>query len=163
MKLCLIWFLTCFLTTVSNCFTISQNNEDCEVGWTQIGSRCFHHFTYKVNFYEAQFFCRNLGAILASIHSHDELEHVTEFLNRKSHSEVIIGGFRFSGSEFQWSDGSPWNYSFWDHEEPNNEYSEEHCVELVSGRHVRKWNDEACSTRRKSFLCAKKASKYVHN
>lgn len=133
----------------------------CEKDWTRIGHRCFHHFPYVVDFYKAQFFCRNVGATLASIHSEEEQKPVVDLVNKLNNEKVALGGFRFSENQFMWDDGTSWDFDDWRNEEPNNLRNNENCLELTTPDDNRTWNDISCDDQR-SFLCVKSA-RYVHN
>ncbi|PIO57640.1 lectin C-type domain protein [Teladorsagia circumcincta] len=67
-----------------------------------------------------------------------------------------------SSKAWSWVDGQPFKYTNWDPPgEPNNVGGNEQCIEMYTrlGARVgkyenpKKWNDVACSTKMKSFVC----------
>ena len=54
---------------------------------------------------------------------------------------------------WKWTDGSPFDFTFWDSGEPNNSGNEDCMHHGWNG----KWNDAPCS-RTNTFLCSKKKS-----
>ena len=60
------------------------------------------------------------GGHLVSIHSEEEYNYINDLRGSNS---IWIGGTRKSDnpSEWEWSDGTPFNYTNWQTDEPNNE------------------------------------------
>ena len=57
--------------------------------------------------------------------------------------------------EWTWTDGSFWNFTYWNTGEPSNLNSagnNESCLNMFSSRRTGKWNDYLCSKELK-FLC----------
>ena len=87
------------------------------------------------------------GGHLTSITSEEEQEHVRELSKKKS---LWIGGRRKEphkgngpGPEhWEWSDGSPWDFTFWGPGEPNNSGGREDRVHLLPRYGPKqRWND----------------------
>ena len=57
---------------------------------------------------------------------------------------------------WKWTDGSPFEFTFWYSRQPTNAGGNEHCLELHAGA-GNMWNDRPCS-RSMPFLCSKKKS-----
>lgn len=94
--------------------------------------------------------CGAAGYSLASIHSEAEDDFVTETAASYSSGTWWIGlNDRRSEGNYQWSDGSPFDYEGWDTGEPNNAGNED-CGEL---RTTGGWNDVSCFAGR-PFICA---------
>ena len=62
--------------------------------------------------------------------------------NDKEQSSFLTEGWT-------WSDKTPYDYSNWGENEPNQQYTEE-CVEIYPWNG--KWNDVSCSEKR-GFIC----------
>lgn len=78
---------------------------------------------------------------------------ISQFLasvNVKNGSEIWLGGRQMDFHNFNWGDGSVFNYSYWEHGEPN--FPAEKCIEM-SWRNGR-WNDINCRLKR-AVLCEK--------
>ena len=54
---------------------------------------------------------------------------------------------------FTWADGSPWDWSNWNTNQPNHKDGQ-HCVKVKSK--TNKWDDVSCAKKLK-FVCQKKA------
>ena len=70
--------------------------------------------------------CVSRGGHLASIHSDAELSTMSKLFSRMVHLHVWIGATnsrpaaQCDGSDFQWSDGSPMDYTAWSMHEPSS-------------------------------------------
>ncbi|KAG6921207.1 hypothetical protein G0U57_009437, partial [Chelydra serpentina] len=53
---------------------------------------------------------------------------------------------------WRWTDGSPYRYKVWNTGEPNNDYGFEYCVELLSSKGFKEWNDKPCNTEN-AYVC----------
>lgn len=107
------------------------------------GGELFEGHEYRLNenlvsWAEAQQYCANRGAHLATIGSAQENEFVRQMLQRSSRIRTWIGLERVgTGSSWQWVTGEPVSYTGWSTGEPNNDGTAERFVELrASG-----WND----------------------
>ena len=97
---------------------------------------------------DAEAFCKTeTGAHLASIHSEDELK----FVQSNFPQDLWLGAsdIKKEGT-FEWSDGSPWDFSAWRSGEPNEANGNEDCLE--GNWDDLKWNDRNCDHKR-MFLC----------
>lgn len=99
---------------------------------------CFQRITY----WAAQAECENLGGTLASIHTQDENDWLTE-----TSSSLNVGTSWWIGLDdsyeegvFRWGDGSDLDFAYWHYGEPNDWGGYEDCAELTSGA----WNDLPC-------------------
>ena len=105
---------------------------------------------------EANDYCQTkYGTSLASIHSQQDQDYITNNCvphNTQQQIGCIIGATdqyneRYtSGTDWQWFDGSPFNYSNWASNEPNNYNAgyEEDCVTVMMqwpGEPAGVWND----------------------
>lgn len=93
---------------------------------------------------------------MPSIHSQEEQFMISQFLasvNVKNGSEIWLGGRQMDFHNFNWADGSMFNYSYWEQGEPN--FPAEKCIEM-SWRNGR-WNDINCRLKR-AVLCERQVA-----
>jgi cysteine-rich repeat protein len=55
---------------------------------------------------------------------------------------------------YGWSDGTPWDYTFWAEGEPDNTFEEDCAFMRPAGG----WNDHACSDARPAYACERRAA-----
>ena len=98
----------------------------------------------------AELHCQNWlpGAHLASVHSPEERSFIVD--NFPKH--IWLGGsdVRQEGS-WEWTDGTPFDYSAWYQGEPNNYGRNQDCLEERWGD---KWDDNNCE-KDQLFVCKK--------
>ena len=125
----------------------------CPSGWRKFDRHCyflqtFHGFSWS----KARQQCLDKGADLASIHSTKEQKF---FHNAQKQSKVRmwIGlNDRRIEKQMVWSDGSPFDYSYWDTGEPNDNAGVANCIEMLASSGG--WNDLRCSQEH-GFVCKK--------
>ncbi len=88
---------------------------------------------------------------MISIHSAEENEFIKSYVEKQSHStNVWIGLKRNISQGFEWIDKSPFDYSKWSINEPDNKGGNETYVEMwINGNGL--WND--LSDNNLSFIC----------
>ncbi|KAM9750926.1 galactose-specific lectin nattectin-like [Menidia menidia] len=129
---------------------------NCPPGWTQFGSRCFIFHHKAKTWIDAENHCLSIGGNLASIHSAEENNFLSDLILRVTGGRHVtwIGGSDAVGEKhWLWSDGSPAEYFTWSDKEPNNKGGNEHCIEMNYAGPF--WNDQECEDSRQ-FICAKK-------
>ena len=98
---------------------------------------------------------------LASIHSDEEKDFVVG-LHVDDSIITWLGGKRdpvnpvnTDGTHnFFWTDGTPWEYDYWEDGEPNNVGEVEDCVQMYEFDDDHHWNDLNC-IEVKTFVCKK--------
>jgi len=137
----------------------------CPNEWVAIGSRCFKPFkeTKKMmSWPRARHYCQQLtgpenpgNGDLMSIHS--DREHQLLLTHQMSSYIFMIRNFwiglnrRDNDGKWQWSDGTPVDYTKWENGQPNNMAGIQECVAQF-GRTLA-WNDGNCNSPH-SFICA---------
>ncbi|XP_078579734.1 lymphocyte antigen 75-like isoform X1 [Branchiostoma floridae x Branchiostoma japonicum] len=123
----------------------------CPDGWSLFQGNCYYFEKQEASWNDADAFCRQQGANLASITSGAEQSYIRSHMNTRQHI-----GFTDKDVEgtFVWTDGSLVTFLNWNGNEPNNA-GEEDCTELIvdSG----KWNDIPCDGRNRDYTCKKPA------
>lgn len=118
----------------------------------QIGKKVYHiESKLKVNWYEANNICRQLGGHLLNIESREEMDAI---LAKTPNGNWISGNCLSKfGSWISATSGYSMPYLKWLPGEPNNWCGDEYCIELyLSG-----FNDLGCHIAR-NFICE---AKYV--
>jgi hypothetical protein len=146
------------LLMFSNALTSSPSKIPTNVptfDWAQCyAESCYHKAQYPMLWTEADNFCEELGAELASVHSTEENTFLYYLCG--SEDSCWLG---FSDAEvegvWEWSDGSNVDYTNWGDGEPNDHWHEDYA--LLSGPHGR-WNDMTDSTANTYAICEKNAA-----
>uniref|UniRef100_A0A8B9H5L8 C-type lectin domain-containing protein n=1 Tax=Astyanax mexicanus TaxID=7994 RepID=A0A8B9H5L8_ASTMX len=120
----------------------------CPYGWVKFDNRCFTYFASPLDWYSAEIYCVNLGANLASMHNENEYQMVKSLIRAHDPDEnpAWIG---LSGEDSQkdqqmlkfgwvWSDGTRFDFTRWNSNEPNYSNNGECCVNInwASGHKV---------------------------
>ena len=134
----------------------------CMPNYSTIGQGCYRlHLTWK-SWFEAAEICRKEGAYLPSFHSADESKAVFKYYHdRVAHRRdwwgktFWIGGHKLRGTDdWEWWDGSKWDYSPLDASVKKNK--DKHCLAMKWDWNPL-WVDAPCMKigERKAFFCKK--------
>merc|ERR1711872_130052 len=132
---------------VSDCpngyFQCSNNVSNCKLTvcpdrWVVYGSHCYRMYLELHSWSDAESKCQQVGGHLASIHNYNEHEFIFKLAN--NHTVWIGGSDEGNIKNWTWSDGTKWQYTNWNKNEPNNYNNEEECAE-ISDDYEGKWND----------------------
>ncbi|CAJ0949488.1 unnamed protein product, partial [Mesorhabditis belari] len=109
----------------------------CSLGWKHFNGFCYKRFSNRDTYDKAIEICEIENSRLASIHSVEE-------------NKIVLGdlqwgwiGLEHNGTNWNWSDGSPFDYANWDNGQPNN-LPDEKWVRLSSWLNG-KWRNEVKS------------------
>ncbi|KAL3836968.1 hypothetical protein ACJMK2_022370, partial [Sinanodonta woodiana] len=134
----------------------------CPSDWRDNQGYCYKGFTnIKLSWFDANNYCRNLGAELVSLHSRQEENFAfTYFMFGFSYTGSYWIGFNDFDQEHghRWSDGSLVDYTNWNRGEPNDATGDDDCVEY--NVNMRNWNDNNCYIA-KGFVCKIKKGKQI--
>merc|ERR1712029_229334 len=116
----------------------------CPAGWSESGGNCYKYFDNSVKWDDARKRCLSEEADLASIHSEEENDFLREITGN---THAWVGGRRScpSCNDFNWSDGTPMDFTAWHPLQPDNKRGAEECMVInwqwngSSG-----WNDAPC-------------------
>ncbi|XP_072033328.1 C-type lectin domain family 17, member A-like [Amphiura filiformis] len=129
----------------------------CMDYWTAYNGKCYRYYDLLKSWYDAEYYCINMGAHLVGINDRAENDFVN-FLtsgpqndNQPGHPVWI--GFNDIYEEGEWShiDESFYGFHNWAHGEPNDQ-NDEDCAETNYFQQRGVWNDENCYVRR-CFVC----------
>ncbi|ELT99821.1 hypothetical protein CAPTEDRAFT_68129, partial [Capitella teleta] len=123
----------------------------------KIEDRFFGLVREERNFDAAEGACQALGGHLASIHSNSEENAINKYLKHNGNpKDVLIGGTdRSSEGNWQWSDGTAFDYENWKDGEPNGKPGDGDALMTVKkgGSGNRVWRDRSTDAAA-AFLCA---------
>lgn len=101
---------------------------------------------------EADKWCTDRGFKLASIHDAED-NVVAAAMGLALGNDMWLGGRRSADGDFEWSDGTAWDYEWWYPGEPNNQ--NEKCLMLYQSA---MWNDRNCDKDGHRALCTATSS-----
>ena len=127
----------------------------CPSDWTQFGSDCYRYFNNHMDWNMANDFCKARLGHLLSIHSENEVEFLKGNIIQNATSNIWIGGFKskWPANNWQWTDGSTYDYFNWFITTPDN-FGSPVCI-LMFRKYGFKWNDGNCKDKF-PFICQKK-------
>uniref|UniRef100_W5MJM4 C-type lectin domain containing 19A n=2 Tax=Lepisosteus oculatus TaxID=7918 RepID=W5MJM4_LEPOC len=131
----------------------------CPLFWTEFGGHCYRFFPLNRSWAEADLYCAEFSnghksAKLTSIHSWEENVFVYDLVNSRIPgipTDIWIGLHdRRQEGTLEWTDGTPYEYSYWDGNQPDDGIHriplDEDCVEIWYRQNsaLRSWNDNSC-------------------
>ncbi|XP_030646726.1 C-type lectin domain family 19 member A [Chanos chanos] len=131
----------------------------CPLFWTEFEGHCYRFFPLNRTWAEADLYCAEFSnghksAKLTSIHSWEENVFVYDLVNSRIPgipTDIWIGLHdRRQEGTLEWTDGSAYEYSYWDGNQPDDGIHripvEEDCVEMWYRQNsaLRSWNDNSC-------------------
>uniref|UniRef100_A0A672SUD7 C-type lectin domain-containing protein n=1 Tax=Sinocyclocheilus grahami TaxID=75366 RepID=A0A672SUD7_SINGR len=102
--------------------------EKCPYGWTNFGVRCYKFFSQSANWITAERNCQSFDANLASVHNKIEQDLLLSLLPSSTRCWIGAHDGEQEG-QWVWSDGTPYDFTYWGSGEPNN-LGTENCGEL---------------------------------
>ena len=127
----------------------------CGDGWTPYKEKCYRLFAAPLSWTSASAQCEANSGHLASVPDRETEDFFVGLAQNFSGftGSLWLGGYREDDDEeWQWNDGSPWNYTNWAKGEPNNAKGNEHHLELWWAPPL--WNDEHGQSRH-GYICQK--------
>lgn len=83
------------------------------------------------------------GAVLASVHSREEMDFILS-LRVQGEGEFWIGGSRLFNQPWVWEDASLFDFQDWAENEPANVASRQGCLSVQGDDFEAKWVDSKC-------------------
>ncbi|XP_061174193.1 C-type lectin lectoxin-Lio1-like isoform X4 [Saccostrea echinata] len=115
----------------------------CSQGWKRYNGHCYHLFSTKMNWFEAQMFCRKQGATLLQINDARE----SKWLSKKFPKVPYWIDLTDVGKEGTWmtfSSGKGPTFTAWAKGQPDNSGGKQHCAyNNWTGRSD--WDDGGCT------------------
>ena len=110
----------------------------CEDGWSGDTSStlCYQYVSSSELWEDAQDYCQNLGGELASATSSD----INDFLTTLTEDMAWIGGYKDTDGNWNWSDGSTFDYTNWYTDQPDNARGEQDKI-YINFKTVGFWDD----------------------
>lgn len=113
-------------------------------------SHSYQRIDSSVTWPEANYFCKNNNAYLATITSNQENEFIYDnFVNGLGKEPWLGGTDEFNEGSWEWVTGEAWSFSNWAPGEPNDSWGNEDYLSyhsMTSGQ----WNDNSVAN---SFIC----------
>ncbi|XP_059842824.1 C-type lectin-like [Hypanus sabinus] len=109
---------------------------------------------------EAEDFCNrnthygNLATATSDRHN-TFISTVITYVDKKNPTAWIGLNDIWKEGKFTWSDGTSYTYRNWAKSEPNDQHSNEDCVQIHFFSGTKEWNDSDCD-RRHGFVCSYK-------
>ena len=132
--------------------------ESCEEPWVKNGDHCYYWSMMEANWTQAEDYCRSGGGHLASVNSNATNEFILRELNKRSNSQLWIGGTdKGEQGSWNWTDCSPWDFEYWAEKQPSH-HKRDDCVRYskkITKGSTPKWNDWKCDHKH-CFLCSQK-------
>ncbi|GFN86352.1 Pol polyprotein [Plakobranchus ocellatus] len=129
---------------------------DCPASWRQKDEFCYKLIPEQMSWQDAQDHCGEMNGDLTSIHNQDTQDFLKTLACDCSRPNPVWIGLHQNGrrENFEWSDGSPFDYFNWrDGLRSFNPYSEtqKRCVQFECSRGC-EWNDIPCDSKLQ-FVC----------
>ena len=128
---------------------------ECEQGWLLFRDSCYLFESNAKAVIAAENYCVGKDSHLASIHSTNEMNFLRD--QKIFNSDWVWIGGEKNGNSFKWLDGTEFDYTNWDADQPNH-FSNENCLLWKSLSSSTKWHDARCDIE-KVFVCKKPASR----
>merc|ERR1712013_26161 len=126
----------------------------CPDNWEKKDERCYLWQNDPKTWAEAEEFCNEKEAYLASVTSQNIHDYIWSKIEPTGSSFWIGGSDQEEEGIWKWSDGSKWNFTQWLTNEPNNHLDNENCVQFGLHRWAQNgWNDEKCDFKQR-FVCS---------
>ena len=128
----------------------------CPRGWlSSFRGGCFKVHSKPLNWTSAKSACEARGSSLAVLNSKAKLREFAQLLNSTGAIKFWwIGVYRDPQNERRWlqDNGSTAFFTFWHTGQPNNDGSNQDCVEIAMWSGEWQWNDRECGYRR-PYIC----------
>uniref|UniRef100_A0A914Z8J8 C-type lectin domain-containing protein n=1 Tax=Panagrolaimus superbus TaxID=310955 RepID=A0A914Z8J8_9BILA len=127
----------------------SHQYRNCSFGWVYFEPThsCYGYNNKGImmNWTSAETFCNSQSAHLASIHSYEEQMFINEF-GLVTWKSFWLGLYSIDlGETWKWTDGSPFDYSYWYQGQPPQIYSGQNCVLLESSMTTSGFQSSPCT------------------
>ncbi|KAL6491084.1 hypothetical protein MHYP_G00014310 [Metynnis hypsauchen] len=134
---------------------IKRSDPRCPFGWVRYEGRCFVYFPQVLDWVSAEAKCLTQGAHLVSIHSEKEYKLVKALIrvyDPKENPTWLGLSDCQKKNRWLWSDGTKFDYSKWNKNEPNHKNGE--CCVHLNWSNQKDWNDIPCHFTY-PFVCSK--------
>ncbi|XP_036170959.1 C-type lectin domain family 4 member G [Myotis myotis] len=128
--------------------------QPCPTPWLPFRGSCYLFSELQATWEDSQRNCAGAGAHLAIVGDLDE----QGFLSRNTRGRGYWLGLRAVRRArkiqgYQWVDGVPLSFSYWNLGEPNDAQGREDCVMML---HTGLWNDAPCHNEKDNWVCEKR-------
>ncbi|XP_048050839.1 hepatic lectin-like [Megalobrama amblycephala] len=117
---------------------------------SSVNSHLFYFISEKMNWSDAQTYCRQNHIDLTTVDDQEDLISLVENVPKGFNEYMWIGLYRITGtSPWIWSDQSHSAFRLWIRGQPNNSGGNQMCVQTTSAG---EWNDWWC-VEKLAFIC----------
>ncbi|XP_078336991.1 perlucin-like protein isoform X1 [Crassostrea virginica] len=138
------------LSSINNIWKKKPKVIDCKSGWKRYNGHCYYLFKTKMNWFDAQFFCRQHGTNMLQINDASENNWVS-----KAFPNVLYWiDYTDISKEGNWRSFSTGENAFsnWHKGQPNNAGNQD-CAVNNFAHHTGYWDDFSCFTPAYPVLC----------
>uniref|UniRef100_A0A8C8ZQ39 C-type lectin domain family 4 member G n=1 Tax=Prolemur simus TaxID=1328070 RepID=A0A8C8ZQ39_PROSS len=130
--------------------------EPCPTSWLPFEGSCYYFSVLQATWVEAQRHCAGAGGYLVIVGDLNEQGFLTQNTRGRGYwlgLRAVRHQSKVQG--YQWVDGGPLSFSYWNRGEPNDSWGRENCVMML---HTGMWNDAPCDNERDGWICEKRRS-----
>ncbi|XP_036703537.1 C-type lectin domain family 4 member G isoform X3 [Balaenoptera musculus] len=134
----------------------NRSCEECPKSWLPFQGSCYLFSTQRATWVEAQRHCEGARAHLVIVGGLDEQGFLSRNIGGRGYwlgLRAVRRARRIQG--YQWVDGVPLSFSYWNQGEPNDSLGREDCIMILR---TGMWNDAPCDNRDDSWICEKRLS-----
>lgn len=115
----------------------------CPEGWNKVDHHCLFWPKISQIWLDAEQYCNNEGGDLASVTSENIQDYIGSEIQKQNPFQVWIGGIDKEGNgTWRWTDGSVWDFTQWETQEPHNK-KKDHCLKITKEG---KWRNRNCNS-----------------
>ncbi|KAM9335515.1 uncharacterized protein ABDE67_020502 [Symphorus nematophorus] len=143
---------------------LCEQGKTCPIGWRMFNCSCYLPSSESGTWDEGRTDCRNRGADLVVIDSHEEQVFLSAILSELTNKHAWIGlSDREKEGTWEWIDGSPTSKgpTYWEKDQPDNgggdpRFPDEDCAYMYTSSRYTLWNDRPCENSW-GWICEKAA------
>ncbi|KAH9504722.1 C-type mannose receptor 2 [Bulinus truncatus] len=113
---------------------------NCQDGWEENKGHCYKVFNERSTWHNASDKCEKLGGDLPSVPDGNTNRFIRNLTNNTNSVWIGLNDISIEKT-YNWSDGSPYNFTNWSKGEPNSQDVKEDCVKMLSSGG---WDDVDC-------------------
>nr|XP_022305465.1 C-type lectin domain family 10 member A-like [Crassostrea virginica] len=142
-------------SSINNIWKKKPKAIGCKDGWKPYNDHCYYSSSTKMNWFEAQVFCRKQGTSLLQINSADE----NNWISKNFKNVQFWIDYTDIGMEGKWVSlfSGKSDYAIWLKGQPDNGNNLEHCAYM---HNAGGWNDQRCLIFKCHAMCEASGSDF---
>ncbi|XP_071338201.1 CD209 antigen-like protein E [Trachinotus anak] len=134
------------------------HGESCPAEWRRLSVACYLLSTESGSWEKGREDCRDRGADLVVIDSHEEQIFLSYLVEEETHAWIGLTD-KVKEGNWTWINDAPLSLRYWWKTQPDNggghkHLGEEDCAHIIIGNNLNNWNDASCGTSLK-WICEK--------